>query len=170
MGEGAGGVKWGDWPTRGVRFVSSANDPVADISNLGRLNTLAYTTSRSSRWGCLIAGVGVILLVLATYAFMTGYLPFKLFNSQQWKQAERSGDDARLRMIEPLMNSGRLDGLTRSEVVSLLGPPDDTNYFRDYDFVYWLGPERGLLSLDSEWLVIRFGASSVVSEYRVVSD
>ncbi len=111
-----------------------------------------------------------MLLFLAAYAFMIGYLPFQLFNSQQWQQVERSDDYTRLRMIEPLMISGRIDGATRSEVVSLLGPPDDTDYFRDWDFVYWLGPGRGLINLDSEWLVIRFGDSGVVSEYRVVSD
>jgi len=134
------------------------------------LKTLAYSTSSGSRWGCLIAFVGVMLLCLAAYAFMSGYLPFQLFNSQRWQQVERSDDYTRLRMIEPLMRSGRIDGATRSEVISLLGHPDDTNYFRDWDFVYWLGPERSLLSLDSEWLVIRFGESGIVSEYCVVSD
>jgi len=118
----------------------------------------------------VIAGIGVILLLLGTYAFMAGYLPFQFFDSKKWKQVERSDDYTRLRMIEPLMKSGRLDHATRSEVISILGHPDETPYFSDWDFVYWLGPERGLITLDSEWLVIRFGQSDVVSEYRIVSD
>ena len=101
---------------------------------------------------------------------MTGYLPLQFFDSQKWKQAERSGEYIRLRMIEALMISGRLDGARRSEVISLLGPPDETDYFSKWDFVYWLGPERGLIGIDSEWLVIRFGPTDIVSDYRVVRD
>ena len=70
----------------------SACDALADISNLDGLNTLAYSTSSSSRWGCLSTAVGVMLLLPAAYAFMTGYLPHQFFNSQQWQQVERSDD------------------------------------------------------------------------------
>ena len=73
-------------------------------------------------------------------------------------------------MIEPLIMSGRLDGVTQPEVIALLGPSDDTNYFKEWDFVYWLGPERSFMSLDSEWLVIKIGPTGRVVEYRVVSD
>jgi hypothetical protein len=56
-------------------------------------------------------------------------------------------------------------------VVALLGRADDTRNFSDWDFVYLLGPERGLLfSIDSEWLVIRFGPDGRVSEYEVARD
>lgn len=131
---------------------------------------MAYSTSASSRRGCLIAASGVALLLVVGYAFMAGYLPFQFFDSQRWKQVERSDDHTRLRMVEHLIKSGRLDGAARSDVISLLGPPDDTDYFSEWDSVYWLGPERGLIGIDSEWLVIRFSPSNVVSEYRVVRD
>ena len=103
-------------------------------------------------------------------AFMTGRLPFKFFDSQRWKQVERSDDYSRLRMIESLTLSGRLNRIKRAEVVSLLGPSDDTDYFNEWDFVYWLGPERSFISLDSEWLVIKIGATGRVVDYRIVSD
>lgn len=73
-------------------------------------------------------------------------------------------------MIEWLVRSGQLDALTRAQVVELLGPPDGGTYFRDWDFVYRLGPERGLVGFDSEWLVLRIGSDGRVAEYRVVRD
>lgn len=36
--------------------------------------------------------------------------------------------------------------------------------------VYWLGPERGLLGMDSERLVLRLDERQQVSEHRVVTD
>lgn len=73
-------------------------------------------------------------------------------------------------MIEWLVRGGQLDALTRAQVIELLGSPDGGAYFRDWDFVYWLGPERGLVGLDSEWLVLRIGSDGRVAEYRVVRD
>lgn len=135
---------------------------------------MANSTSASSRWGCLIGALmgasGLILLFVVGYAFMIGYLPFQFFDSQKWKQAEGADRQTRLQMIEHLMRSGRLDGATRADVISLLGPHDETDYFSEWDFVYNLGSERALIRVDSEWLVIRFSPSDVVSEYRVVRD
>ena len=44
------------------------------------------------------------------------------------------------------------------------GVPPPTDYFREYDYAYWLGPERGLFSIDSEWLVVRCAARSTFDE------
>ena len=126
--------------------------------------------SKQSRWGYVIAAIAFVLMLWIISAFMTGRLPFKFFDSQRWKQVERSDDYSRLRMIESLTLSGRLSRITRAEVVSLLGPSDDTNYFNEWDFVYWLGPERSFISLDSEWLVIKIGSTGRVVDYRIVSD
>jgi outer membrane protein assembly factor BamE (lipoprotein component of BamABCDE complex) len=134
------------------------------------LRTVAYLTANRRRLGCLLTATGVMLVLSVTYAFMTDYLPLKFFNSDDWKKVERSDDNTRLQMVESLMISGRLDGKTQSEVISLLGTPSDTDYFSDWDLVYWLGLERGMISIDSEWLVIRFGRSGRVAAYRVVRD
>lgn len=61
-------------------------------------------------------------------------------------------------------------GKSRAEVVVLLGEPPPTDYFRQYDMVYWLGAERGWLTIDSEWLVVRLDANKRVSEARIVTD
>ena len=131
---------------------------------------MPYSMSKQSRWGYVIAAIAFVLMLWIISAFMTGRLPFKFFDSQRWKQVERSDDYSRLRMIESLTLSGRLNRITRAEVVSLLGPSDDTNYFNEWDFVYWLGPERSFISLDSEWLVIKVGSTGRVVDYRIVSD
>ena len=74
-------------------------------------------------------------------------------------------------MVDSLVRSGKLNGLTRPQVLTLLGPDCDCDYFEDdWNLVYWLGPERGLMSIDSEWLVIRFGRDGRVAEYRLARD
>ncbi len=59
--------------------------------------------------------------------------------------------------------------MTKTEIDESLGVPPETNYFREYDYVYWLGPERGFMSIDSEWLGIRF-ENDVVLEARLLRD
>lgn len=104
-----------------------------------------------------------------------GYLPVRPFDEELWKQYRISTDvydgHVRLHMIDHLVWSGRLDGLTRDEVLALLGPPEDRSSYSDRDLVYPLGPSRGLFrGIDWEWLVIRFGPAGRVSEYAVVTD
>ena len=102
--------------------------------------------------------------------FVTGYLPVRPFDSALWKDVRTADNHVRLSMVEWLVRSGRLDGLARPQVMELLGPPNGDSYFREWDLVYLLGPERGLFSIDSEWLVVRFGADGRVAEYDVVRD
>ncbi|MCP3732348.1 hypothetical protein M9978_18155 [Sphingomonas sp. MG17] len=121
-------------------------------------------------WGCWIGLLSIVVALVIGYGFVTGYLPIRPFDSGLWRQARTTDNQVRLRMVEWLVRSGRLDGLTRAQVVKLLGRPDGGPYFRDWDLVYLLGPERGLIGLDSEWLVLRIGSDGRVAEYRVVRD
>ncbi len=73
-------------------------------------------------------------------------------------------------MVDDLLERQSLVGKTRAEVVSLLGEPRKTSYFDEYDLVYWLGPERSWISIDSIWLVIRIGPAGRVTEARLVTD
>jgi hypothetical protein len=73
-------------------------------------------------------------------------------------------------MVDDLLSQRRFRGVARDEVVALLGEPRRTAYFNEYDLVYWLGPERGFISIDSEWLVFRLDAAGRVTEYRLVTD
>jgi hypothetical protein len=73
-------------------------------------------------------------------------------------------------MADGLVSSGILLSKTRSEVQAMLGPATETDKFRDYDLVYWLGPERSYMSIDSEWLVVRLDRSGRVRKAHIVSD
>ena len=72
-------------------------------------------------------------------------------------------------MVDDLLAHHKLVGLSRTEVIALLGEDPRSEYFSDYDFVYWLGPERGVTGTDSEWLVMKFGESDQVIEARLVT-
>ncbi|MEY5019106.1 MAG: hypothetical protein RLZ22_194 [Verrucomicrobiota bacterium] len=60
--------------------------------------------------------------------------------------------------------------MTREQVIAIVGEPDKTEYFRDFDMIYWLGSERGFMSIDSEWLVFRLDDQNRVLEYKIVRD
>lgn len=47
--------------------------------------------------------------------------------------------------------------------MELLGDETNTDYFKEVNnIVYYLGDERGFISIDSEWLVIMFDNDVVV--------
>jgi len=94
------------------------------------------------------------------------------FDSTAWKDLEQIQREpyARRTMADELTSHRGLDGKSRAEVRELLGEPTETEYFSDWDLVYWLGPQRGFIAVDSEWLVIRFDDSDQVAEYTVKSD
>ena len=119
--------------------------------------------------GCLAVICLVLLLGWVGGAFITGFLPLRFFDSADWKAASY-WDGTRVEMIEHLQWSGKLEGLSKTEVIALLGPETNTNYFSEHDMVYTLGPERGWFSIDSEWLVIDFDRNGVVASYQVVTD
>lgn len=73
-------------------------------------------------------------------------------------------------MVDDLLRSRQLKGLSRAQVETILGPPDETSYFPEWDMVCWLGPERGWIRIDSEWLVIRLDAQGLVSDYQLARD
>jgi hypothetical protein len=115
---------------------------------------------------CIAILVGSILLppVVRDYASRTP------FDSARWKAENRRGaEGTRVHMVDDLLSRHRLEGMPRARVEDLLGKPPESPYFRDYDYVYWLGPERGAFAIDSEWLVIRCKGDVVVSA-EVVTD
>ncbi|WP_428154130.1 hypothetical protein [Brevundimonas sp.] len=71
--------------------------------------------------------------------------------------------------MDDLLHSETLRGKARAEVGALLGPPTQTDKWNDWDLVYWLGPERSYIAVDSEWLIVRFD-NDRVSDARLVRD
>ena len=76
----------------------------------------------------------------------------------------------RQRIADWLILSHRLIGNSRATVVGLLGEPPPTEYFKQWDMVYWLGPERSFISIDSEWLVLRLNDQGIVLQAEIVGD
>jgi hypothetical protein len=66
-------------------------------------------------------------------------------------------------MVDDLLEKHELRGMTRAEVVALIGEPEKSDLFPEYDMVYWLGPERGLIGTDSEYLVMKLDKSRRVT-------
>ncbi|WP_248561574.1 hypothetical protein [Niallia sp. NCCP-28] len=89
------------------------------------------------------------------------------FTTEKWL----NDDSKRVYMVDNLLNDYELKELTKSDIISLLGPSTETDYFKeDNNIVYYLGNERGLISIDSEWLVINFDNNEKVTKYNVLTD
>jgi hypothetical protein len=76
----------------------------------------------------------------------------------------------RNQMVADLRQRVLVPGLSRAEVLALLGPATDTEYFAEHGLVYWLGPETGAVSVDSQWLLIDFDVEGRLQSTEVRSD
>jgi hypothetical protein len=72
-------------------------------------------------------------------------------------------------MVDDLLDRNELRGMTREQVVGLIGPPDTVRDLTDYDMVYWLGPERGLIGTDSEYLVMKLDKAKHVTSVELIT-
>src|SRR5688500_15217818 len=78
--------------------------------------------------------------------------------------------NTRYRIADGFVLSGRLNGMSRPEVLAFLGPPPPTDKWEDHGLVYVLGPGRSWASLDYEWLLVDFDSAGRVANVDVVSD
>lgn len=145
------------------------NDRMIGLNRSGMRNRLKRV---------ILITIPIVLLILAAPTiFLLGTMGIstvkerfnrRTFDSQVWKQGNQ--DEVRIRMVDCLLRRYNLIGKSRSEVVELIGEPDNTLYFREYDMVSRLGNERGFIGIDSEWLVLRLDTGQVVTEFRIVRD
>jgi hypothetical protein len=122
---------------------------------------------------------GAVTTIFVTFFYLFGYPVYDdlrhrtAFDEAGWK-ANETGEDImwppRLRMVDDLLATRDLRGWDRSRVVKLLGKPDMTNWNREGQMVYLLGPERGLFSVDSEWLVITLDDKGKVAGCMLARD
>jgi len=95
------------------------------------------------------------------------------FDSIVWASAEKDyptpdgSPPRRQRMARDLIASERLIGLTREQVVALLGPPEDLG--ERWPMSYFLGPPP-FIPIDNEHLGIEFDAQGQVSRVFVLVD
>lgn len=112
----------------------------------------------------VVGALGYILLVgsLIFGPQLKSYVNRVSFESSQWKNHLEDRDTIKLKMVDDLLAKHQLIGLDIHKVEELLGKPPKTRYFKDYDYVYWLGPERSAFGIDSEWLGIKFQDGVVI--------
>ncbi|CAN1210074.1 hypothetical protein TUMEXPCC7403_07755 [Tumidithrix helvetica PCC 7403] len=129
--------------------------------------------------------------IVSSYAIVTKAAPFSQppsqFNSTVWKELSMIAEYPypRLSMADDLVRTRRLEGLSRQQVLVLLGNPTPSNYFKDrdfkdrYDLIYWLGESRSsyvAIGLDGRAinfdavLLIKLDAKGFVSKYAIVRD
>ena len=119
-------------------------------------------------FGWIMGGVFLLLSIyigIAIYMISIGTIEFEpmKFEMLTWKNSEpeMSWESTRLKMADDLIENHLKVGLTKTEVIQLIGEPDETNYFNNYDMVYYLGRERNIVGIDSEWLVIKLKEDKV---------
>jgi hypothetical protein len=120
--------------------------------------------------GSRVALVAGTLAGIALVVWLTFSCPLPLLASLWHVGFDGTTFNTRYRVADGLELTGRLNGMTKSEVLELLGPPPPTDKFDDHGLVYVLGPERGSISLDYEWLLVDFDSAGRVSMTTVVSD
>jgi hypothetical protein len=127
------------------------------------------------RTALILLATGLLVAFMLLIAYMRigphaeHYILSIAFDSKVWKQAENTNDTVRSFMVDDLLSSRQLVGMSRAEIDSLLGVPPNTPFFSDYQYVYWLGRERSFIQIDSEWLGIRFENDRVV-ETKLLND
>ena len=89
------------------------------------------------------------------------------FSTERWLNEP----DERVYMIDNLLKQYKLKGMKSEVVNNLLGSPTQTEYFKeDNNIVYYLGDERGLIRIDSEWLILFFNDKNEVIKYSLKTD
>ena len=135
------------------------------------------TLPRWLRIALLLVGLAALTLIVSGWLILRAMSPLSRcdergFTQARWSDSTSAFGPRAIRgcIVDDLLRRHHLHGKTRAEIVALLGEPPKTAYFREYDLVYWLGPERSIISIDSEWLVFRLDSAGRVIEYRLVTD
>ena len=131
----------------------------------------------------LIGATAVVVVAIASLLFLfylmlgdSGEYVQRPYEKQEWLHGTSRTQMRfpRLGMADYLIEHRMLHGLGKREVIEMLGATDgeDIQWSEkdNFDLLYWLGPERGFMSVDSEWLAIKFDGSGKVAEYKLVRD
>ena len=132
------------------------------------------------RW---LAAIGVAAVVLASFALWQAWRSARgqlaesrcdghaTFVRSQWMDTALVSGKLAIRgcMVDDLLDRYDLRGRTRDEVVALIGDAPRSPLFPDYDMVYWLGPQRGLIGTDSEFLALKLDRDKRVTAVELLT-
>ena len=124
-----------------------------EVKKSKRTNTILF---------CAFTGLLLLAVLLGAVAPIRRH-----FTTKKWLEHPQE----RTRIVGDLLEKHPLVGMTAWEIEALLGEDDgEMGYFTQEDrMVYWLGPERGLISIDSEWLILEF-SEGLVQTYYLTTD
>jgi outer membrane protein assembly factor BamE (lipoprotein component of BamABCDE complex) len=91
------------------------------------------------------------------------------FDQTGWKSADLDGR-VRADMFPDFLDRYPLRGMTRSQVIALLGPPTPTDKWAGTDMIYVLGSDGSMFPIDNEWLLIKLDRQQRVKSFRRVTD
>ena len=124
-----------------------------------------------SDWKIKIKFSAIAILSLIPPLYCTVLLGINEYNSYFSVEKWLNNETERVHMVDNLLKKYELNGMAMDEVTTLLGEPTGSPYFEtDNNIVYYLGNERGLISIDSEWLVIDFDDNEKVVKYEIARD
>lgn len=114
--------------------------------------------------------IAVSILLAVILGVVTEGVIYRLkhtFSTEKWL----NNPDERTAIVDDLMKKYELVGMNAQEVTALLGEhgKDLDGLSDDIRYTYYLGPEKGFISIDSEWLILIF-KDGVVSECYVMTD
>lgn len=126
----------------------------------------------------IIIGILLSLLILSfaygLFLYLVFFYPYRTswvsFDSTEWKNGETKFDEnIRYRMHKNFLKKYEIVGMTEVDLVQLLGPESRTDKFKNWDLVYWMGPEPGAFAIDSIWLLFDI-EDGKVKEFKVTTD
>lgn len=132
------------------------------LSALWSESSINFQSNRRKR---ILIGGGILPLCCVIFLSFNEYQ--SIFTVEKWFNKPNS----RVYMIDDFFDKYQLEKMTKEEVTDLLGVPPETNYFKEDDnIVFRLGDERGFISIDSEWLIVKFDVEGKVTEYEIRRD
>jgi hypothetical protein len=132
--------------------------------------------------GFYFLGTALPTVFLVGYLFLhspiENYMNQEDFDAALWRNSDEVSEDFmwphKLKMVNSLIESKILDDLSKEEVIKLLGTPTSDfspEYTHQSNEIYYnLGPERGFIRIDSEWLSITFNKKGKVIKYWLWRD
>ena len=92
------------------------------------------------------------------------------FIASKWQDSSlvHSDPPIRIGMIKDFIIHYKPYQKNKEEIIKLLGKSDYNDKLKEWDLVYWLGEEQLLIGSSSQWFIIEFDSSGLVSEYDVI--
>lgn len=107
----------------------------------------------------------IIVAIIITAFMLRGKIPHEKFNSEVWKTANLNLEEnmtLRWDMMNDLRNKYKLVGMTKKQIMDLLGPGGD---YTSSEFTYYLGYSKTGINTGS--LIITFNDKDIVTEISV---